>query len=68
MGGNERLEHSEVCVIEYDVVDGLTRETHRFVVDRNAPDLLPDLLEHIENAESIDRDSLRILPVGWWND
>ena len=58
----------DVCVIEYDVVDGLTRETHRFVAHRDKQYLLTEILEHVENSESVDRDSLRILPASWWFD
>ncbi len=51
-------------LVEYDVVDGEIRETHRWIAP--ATMTLGDLIEHVDSSCSIDRDSVRIYSVGDW--
>ena len=55
-----------MVLIEYDIIDGTIRETHRWVVNSNAT--LGDVMEHIDNSPNIDLGSVRIFSVGVWDD
>lgn len=51
-------------LLQYDVVDGDVRETHRFIVPGDT--LVEEIIEHVDNSPNIDRESVRILGVTEW--
>jgi hypothetical protein len=56
----EEAEGSKV-LLQYDVVDGPIRETHRWVIPEDTT--VADIIEHVENSPYIDRESVRIFGV-----
>ena len=57
-----------MVLIEYDIIDGAIRETHRFVVVDVDSATLGEVMEHIDNSPCIDRESVRIFSVRVWDD
>ena len=52
-------------LLEYDIVDGAIRETHRWVVPDDTA--VGEILEMVDNTTSIDRETVRIFSVSEWD-
>jgi hypothetical protein len=55
---------TEMVLLEYDIVDGDIRETHRWLMPDNTT--IGEIIEYVDNSPTVDRESVRIFSAGEW--
>jgi hypothetical protein len=48
-------------LFQYDILDGLTRETHHWIIPGDTP--VSSIIEHVDNSPTIVRESVRLYGV-----
>lgn len=54
------------AILAYDIVEGETRETHRWIIPGDAT--AEEILEFVDNSPYIDRESIRIFSASEWEE